>query len=183
MALPPEVQAGLLDRRVVFMRGRLDATASNTAIAQLLLVSRLAPGQPIEVYLDSPDGSLNAALAVYDLIQTLGASVSVTCMGTAGGAAVLILAAGTHGQRFALPHARVHLTDDPVDMGPDRGSDPTTHAEEARRATARWRSALLQHATCSPEQLAADVAQSRWLSATEAQAYGLIDAVVPARLR
>ena len=181
MALPPELQAGLLDRRVVFLRGRLDDAASNMAIAQLMLVSRLAPGQPIELYLDSPNGSLNAALAIYDVLQTLGASVSVTCMGTAGGAAVLILAAGTHGQRFALPHARIHLTDDPVDMAPDPGSNPSSHAEEARRSMARWRSALLQHTSCAPEQLAGDLAQSRWLTATEAQTYGLIDAVVPTR--
>src|SRR5918912_3027332 len=98
MELPPDVQSALLGRRVVFMRGRLDEPLANTVIAQLVLVSRLAPGKPVELYLDSPGGSLSAALSVYDVVQTLGAPVSVTCMGTAGGAAVLGLAGGGAGR-------------------------------------------------------------------------------------
>src|SRR5882672_635775 len=104
--LPPELQATLLDRRKVFVRGRLDESTANSAIAQLFLIGQMTGGRPIELYLDCPGGSLAASLSVYDVIKTLGSPVSTICLGTAGGAAVLVLAGGAAGRRFALPHAR-----------------------------------------------------------------------------
>jgi ATP-dependent Clp protease, protease subunit len=181
MNLPPELQAALLDRRVVFLRGRLDDAANASVIAQLLLAARVAPDKSIDLLMDSPEGTINAALALYDMLQTLGTPVSTTCTGTVGGAAVLVLAAGAPGQRFALPHARVHLIDAPVDMAPGRGDNLPTQTEEARRATARWRSALLRHTAQDPLQLAADLAAGRWFTAAEAQAYGLIDGLATPR--
>jgi ATP-dependent Clp protease protease subunit len=166
---------------VVFVRGTLDDTLANSAIAQLFLASRTTTGQLIELYIDCQAGTVTSALALYDVVQTLGTPVSTTCTGTAGGAAVVVLAGGTHGRRFALPHARIHLSDDPVEAmagGRQSGSDPETLAEEARRATARWRAALLQHVTQSPSQLATDLGASRWLTASEAKDYGLIDDIV-----
>jgi ATP-dependent Clp protease protease subunit len=163
---------------IVFLRGRLDDTLANAAIPRLLLASRTNPAGTIELYVDSAGGTVIAALSLYDVIQTLGTPVSTTCTGTAGGASVLVLAAGTPGRRFAMPHARIHLSDDPVDMAASSSTtDLETVAEEARRTTARWRAALLQHVTQSPSQLAADLAASRWLSASEAKDYGLIDAI------
>ena len=175
MELPPEVQSALLGRRVVFMRGRLDEPLANTVIAQLVLVSRLAPGKPVELYLDSPGGSLSAALSVYDVVQTLGAPVSTTCTGTAGGAAVLVLAGSAAGQRYALPHARVHLSDEEVSIPAAK----PTELEEAARLRARWRAALLKHVGHSAAQLARDLASGRWLSAAEARDYGLVDGIIP----
>jgi ATP-dependent Clp protease protease subunit len=166
---------------LVFLRGNLDDTLTNSAIAQLFLASRTMTGQPVELYIDCDAGAVASALALYDVVQTLGTPVSTTCIGTAGGAAVLVLAGGTRGRRFALPHARIHLSDDPVDSIPgarQTGSHPETLAEEARRTTARWRAALLQHVTQSPSQLTTDLAASRWLTASEAKVYGLIDDIV-----
>jgi ATP-dependent Clp protease protease subunit len=162
---------------LIFVRGRLDDALASSVIAQLLMAAQLATRDSIDVYIDSPGGSIRAALGVYDFIQSLGARVSTTCSGTAGGSAVLILAGGAAARRAALPSARIHLTDDPVDLSPGRFDDPEAQAEEARRATARWRSALLQRSSQSPEQLAQDMAAGRWLSATEALDYGLIDRV------
>src|SRR5919202_258685 len=166
MELPPDVQSALLGRRVVFMRGRLDEPLANTVIAQLVLVARLAPGRPVELYLDSPGGSLGAALSVYDVVRTLGAPVSATCTGTAGCAA---------GQRYALPHARVHLTDEEVSIPAAK----PTELEEAARLRERWRAALLEHVGHSAAQLARDLAAGRWLSAAEARDYGLVDGIIP----
>jgi ATP-dependent Clp protease protease subunit len=166
---------------VVFLRGNLDDTLANSAIAQLFLASRTMTGQPTEIYIDCQAGAVASALALYDVVQTLGTPVSTTCIGTVGGAAVLVLAGGTRGRRFALPHARIHLSDDPVEWmpsGKETVSDPATLAEEARRTTARWRAALLQHVTQSPSQLTTDMAASRWLTASEAKDYGLIDDIV-----
>lgn len=162
---------------MIFVRGRLDDALANTAIAQLVLATQLAPEQSLDVYVDSPGGSVTAALSVYDLIQSLSARVSTTVTGAAGGAAVLILAGGSSGSRFALPHARVQLADDEVGLASPRAANPETLAEEARRMTARWRSALLRHCSQTPRQLSEDMLAGRWLSATEALAYGLIDGI------
>jgi ATP-dependent Clp protease protease subunit len=175
MDLPPELHSALLGRRVTFLRGRLDDSQANTVIAELLLVSRIDPGKPIEVYLDSPGGSLSAALSVYDVVQTLGAPVSITCMGTAGGASVLVLAGGGAGRRYALPHARIHLTEEDVTIS---GAKPT-ELEEAGRLRARWHAALAKHIGHSAAQLARDLASNRWLSAAEARDYGLVDGIIP----
>jgi ATP-dependent Clp protease protease subunit len=179
MTLPPELQAALLDRRVVFLRGRLDDALANNVIAQLILASRLDSTTSIELYIDSPGGRLSAALALHDFLRTLGMLVSTTCTGTAGGAAVLVLAAGTRGRRLAMPHARIRLGDERVDVAPGGSRDPAAQAEEARLATARWRAALIQLTTQTPAQLATDLATGRWLTASEALAYGLIDQIVP----
>ena len=175
MNLPPELQSALLGRRVAFLRGRLDESNANTLIAELLLVSRVAPGQPIEVYLDSPGGSLTAALSVYDVVQTLGAPVSITCMGTAGGASVLVLAGGTAGRRFALPHARIHLCEEDVTISAAK----PTELQESARLRARWNAALAKHIGHSVTQLARDLASGRWLGAAEARDYGLVDGIIP----
>lgn len=162
---------------MIFLRGRLDDALVASATAQLLLAGQLPSQDTVDLIIDSPGGSIAAALTLFDLLRTLGPRVATTCSGTAGGAAVLVLAAGAPSRRAALPHARIHLTDDMVDMVPSRfsGSNPDVEAEEARRATARWRAALLQRVRQSPEQLAQDLATGRWLSANEAIDYGIID--------
>jgi ATP-dependent Clp protease protease subunit len=166
---------------MIFLRGRLDDALANTAMARLVLVAQLAPSQPLDIYVDSPGGSVTAALSVYDLMRSLPGQVSTTVTGIAGGAALLVLAGGAAGRRFAMPHARVQLADDDVGLPAPRVSNPEAHAEEARRMTARWRAALLRHTTQAPEQLAQDLRAGRWLSAAEAVAYGLIDAITGQR--
>jgi ATP-dependent Clp protease protease subunit len=179
--LPPELHSLLLDRRVVFVRGRLDDTTANAAITQLLLLGQTAAGQSIEVYLDSPGGSLTAALALYDTIQVLPSPVSIICLGTAGGAAVLVLAGGATGQRFALPHARVHLTTEPVASDPQskNAEQLSRTAQAAASLQAAWLEALARHTAHSPEHIARDLAAGLWLSAAEARDYGLVDGIIP----
>jgi ATP-dependent Clp protease protease subunit len=178
MGWPPELQTDLLGRRVVFLRGRLDSANANNVIGQLLLVAATSSGRTVELYIDSPGGSLSAALAVYDVLHTLAAQVSTTCVGTAGGAALLVLAAGSSGVRFALPHARVHLVEDPVDVAAGSVGSVARQAEETARVRAIWLEALARYASCSVDELARDLAAGKWLNATEAQAYGLLDAIV-----
>ena len=156
---------------MIFLRGRLDDALASSLVAQLLVPT----ADSVDVYIDSPGGSIAAALTIYDMLRSVGARSSTVCIGTAGGAAVLVLAAGA--RRTVMPNARIHLTDDVVDLTPSRFDNPEVEAEEARRATARWRTALLRHVTQSPEQLTADMAAGRWLSAEEAVAYGIVDRV------
>jgi ATP-dependent Clp protease, protease subunit len=178
MDWPPGLQADLLGRRVVFLRGWLDSANANGVIGQLLLVGAMSAGRTVELYVDSPGGSLSSALALYDVMQTLGGPVSTTCVGTAGGAAVLVLAGGAAGVRFCLPHARVHLTEDPVDVAAGSTATVARQAEEAARVKASWLAALERHASGSARRLTDDLAAGRWLNATEARAYGLVDAIV-----
>jgi ATP-dependent Clp protease protease subunit len=179
MNLPPDLQSALLGRRVVFLRGRLDDAAANRSIGQLLLVSRIAPGQTIELYLDSAGGSLGAALAVYDFMRSLGAPVSTICNGRAGGASVLILAGGADGLRYALPHARIELASEPADLPAGNPTTLARHASETARVRARWQAALVGHCAHSAAQLARDLSTGRWLSAAEARDYGLVDGIIP----
>jgi ATP-dependent Clp protease, protease subunit len=180
--LPPDLNAALLSHNIVYLRGRLDDTQANTVTAQLLLSSRTAkPERGIDLYVDSPGGTLAAALSVYDVMQSLGLTVATTCIGTVGGAVVLVLAGGTPGQRYALPHARVHLLDETVTLEPGVASDVATHAEAVRDQSARWRAALLKHVTAPPERLVAELGAPRWLTAQEAQTLGLIDAIATPR--
>jgi ATP-dependent Clp protease protease subunit len=178
VSLPPELQSALLGRRVVFLRGRLDDATANGVIAQLLLVALSAAGRTIELYVDSPGGSLSAALSVYDVMQTSAVPVSTTCVGTAGGASVLVLAGGASGLRFATPHARVHLAEEQVDITLGGPTEVGHQADEATRLHTGWQAALARHVAQSAAQLARDLASGQWLSAAEARDYGLVDGIV-----
>jgi ATP-dependent Clp protease protease subunit len=177
MSLPPDLHAALLGRRVVFLRGRLDEATANSVISQLLLVSQMNPGQSIDLYVDSPGGSPGAALSVYDVMRSLSAPVATTCLGTAGGAAVLVLAGGAAGQRAALPHARIHLIHERVDAPAGNPSDLAGQADQAVRLSARWVAALARHCAYSPARLDRDLASGQWLSVAEARDYGLVDSL------
>jgi ATP-dependent Clp protease protease subunit len=174
--LPPELQGALLGRRMVFLRGRLDDNAATGVISQLLLLGQMGDLGAIDLYVDSPGGSFAASLAVYDVLRTLAAPVSTTCLATAAGAAVLIVAAGTAGRRFALPHARLHLTEESQDVRP---GDVASQASEIAGLRARWRAALVGHIGHSAAQVERDLKIGRWLSAAEARDYGLVDGIIP----
>src|SRR5437773_1574852 len=164
---------------MVFLRGRLDDTAATGFISQLLLLGHMPDSGVIDLYVDSPGGSLAASLAVYDVLRTIASPVSTTCLATAQGAAVLIVAAGTAGRRFALPHARLHLTDESQDIPAGRPGDVASQADEIAGLRARWRAALVQHIGHSATQVERDLKTGRWLSAAEARDYGLVDGIIP----
>src|SRR5262249_46568616 len=154
---PPELQSALLGRRFVFMRGRLDDASANSVIAQLLLIGQTAAGQPVELYIDSPGGLLGAALSVYDVMQTIGAPVATTCTGIVGRASVVVLAGGASGQRPRMPHARIHLMEEPVDVFAGDAKEVRTQADEAARQRERWLATLARHTAHSTQHLARDL--------------------------
>jgi ATP-dependent Clp protease protease subunit len=182
MNLPPELGAAMLGRRVVFVRGRLDEAAINGVIAQLLVLAQMDAKRAIEVYVDSPGGAYEAALSLFDVIQTLGTPVSTTCLGTAGGASVLVLAGGAPRRRFALPHARIHLSHERLDIAAGQPTDVAGLAAEAGRTRERFQNALAQCCGHSAARIDKDMSASQWLSAAEARDYGLVDGIMPANL-
>jgi ATP-dependent Clp protease protease subunit len=179
MNLPPDLQSALLGRRVVFVRGQIDDESANGAIAELLLVAQMDASKPVELYLDSPGGSLGAALSLFDVLQTLSTPVSTRCVGSAGGAAVLVLAGGAAGRRFALPHARIHLSHERLDVPAGSLADLPGHADQAARTRERWQAALAGQCGHSAERIDRDMTAGVWLSAADARDYGLVDGIVP----
>lgn len=175
--LPSDLQAALLGRRVVFLRGQLDEAVANSVIGQLLLVAQMEPGRTIDLYVDSPGGAYTAALSLHDVLQTLGSPVSTTCTGTAGGAAVLVLAAGAAGRRAALPHARIHLMHERMDLPGGQPADLAGHAGQAAVLRGRWQTGLARLSAHSVERLDRDMRAGTWLSAAEARDYGLVDGI------
>ncbi len=169
----------LLGQRVVFLRGTLDDKLATDLVSQLLLLSQMDATAPVDLYINSPGGSFAAALTVYDVMRSVSAPVSTRCIGTAGGASVLVVAAGALGRRFALPHARLELSDESQNVPPSRAADVARAAEEAARVRQRWRTALLEHVGRSASGVERDLAAGRWLSAAEARDYGLVDGIIP----
>ena len=177
-----DVYTALLGHRAVFVRGRLDRAAGNSAAAQLLMLAQADAQRPIELYVDSADGELTAALGVYDVMRSLSAPVSTTCLGRAAGPSVVVVAGGAAGQRFALPSARFSLRLPAASLDQALPAEQLqVHAREARRLHARLAEVLSQDTGRSIEQVAHDLDHGEWMSAAEAQAYGLVDAVVQRR--
>jgi ATP-dependent Clp protease, protease subunit len=172
MNLPPELQSAMLGRRVVFLRGRLDDALANAVIAQLLLVAQMDASTPVDVYVDSQGGSLAAALSVFDVLRTLSAPVSTRCVGAAGGAAVLVL---------ALPHARIHLSHERLEVPAGSLGDLAGQTGQATQTRQRWQAALAGQCGHSAERIERDMTAGVWLSAAEARDYGIVDGIVPGR--
>jgi ATP-dependent Clp protease protease subunit len=178
-SLADEVAQRLLERRMVRVVGRLDAAAADDAAARLLLLDRRG-SEPIDLTLSCPDGDVVAAMALADTIETLGAEVRTTCSGQVGGAALVAYAVAD--RRLAQPHATFHLTE-PTEEAEGRATDiarrAAYHAEVAESMCRR-----LAAVTGRPaDTVAADLRSNRYLTAAEAQDYGLVDEVVSARPR
>ena len=106
----------LLKNRIVFLGTPIDDVVANLIVAQLLYLAQDDQDREIQMYINSPGGEIDAGLAIYDTMHLIQPRVATTCIGTAGGAAVLVLAGGTTGQRYALPHARVHLIEETTSL-------------------------------------------------------------------
>ncbi|MFI6644091.1 ATP-dependent Clp protease proteolytic subunit [Streptomyces sp. NPDC050504] len=172
----------LLEERIVFLGTAVDDTAANDVIAQLLYLEYAAPDRDIQLYLNSPGGSLSAATAIYDTMQAVGCDVTTTCIGQAASTAAVLLAAGAPGKRTALPGARI-LVSQPAAEEPRHGqlSDLDIHARELLRLREQLAGILVRHTGQSPERIAADLERDKIFDAAQAKAYGLVDHVLPAR--
>jgi ATP-dependent Clp protease protease subunit len=177
--LADELADRLLERRMVRVVGRLDLTTANEAAARLLLLDSRGT-DPIDLVLSCPDGDLVPAMALADTVEMLGAEVRATCSGQIGGAALVTFAVAA--RRRAQPHATFRLTE-PVHQAEGRATDIARdvahHAELSEVMCRRLAAATGRTA----DEVAADLRSNRYLSATEAQDYGLVDEVVRPRPR
>jgi ATP-dependent Clp protease protease subunit len=172
----------LMEGRIVFLGAPIDEISANDVVAQLLYLEYAAPDQDISLYINSPGGTVDAMLAIYDTMQIVTCDVQTTCIGQAASTAAVLLAAGAPGKRMALPGARVLLRQ-PAMTEPLHGqpSDLDIQAREMLRLRDRLAGTLAHHTGRTRERVDADIERDTVLDAAAAQAYGLIDHVVPSR--
>jgi ATP-dependent Clp protease protease subunit len=175
-----DIYSRLLTDRIVYVGTEIDDGVANVVIAQLLHLESESPETPINLYLNSPGGSVTAMLAIYDTVQYVRSPVGTTCVGQAASGAAVLLASGAPGSRMVLPHARVVLHQ-PSGGGQGTLPDLALHAKEIVRLRAEMERILAQHTGQSVEGLREDTDRDLILSAEEAVAYGLADGVLNSR--
>jgi ATP-dependent Clp protease protease subunit len=175
-----DIYSRLLTDRIVYVGTEIDDGVANVVIAQLLHLESESPETPINLYLNSPGGSVTAMLAIYDTVQYVRSPVGTTCVGQAASGAAVLLASGAPGSRMVLPHARVVLHQ-PSGGGQGTLPDLALHAKEIVRLRAEMERILAQHTGQSVERLREDTDRDLILSAEEAVAYGLADGVLNSR--
>ena len=170
----------LFEERIIFLGVQIDDASADDVMAQLLTLESMDPDRDIQIYINSPGGSYTAMTAIYDTMQFVKPQVQTVCLGQAASAAAVLLAAGTPGKRFALPHARV-LIHQPYTEGGGQGSDIEIQANEILRMRKEMEGILAKHTGRSEEQIELDIERDKILTADMAKEYGIIDQVISSR--
>jgi ATP-dependent Clp protease protease subunit len=172
-----DIFSRLLMDRIIFLGTVIDDDVANIIIAQLLFLDADKPGKDIHLYINSPGGSVSAGLAMYDTMQFLKSPVNTICMGMAGSMACFILATGTAGKRSALPHARI-MQHQPSSGAEGTAADIELRAKEIVYARTKVNQLLAQHTGQPVERIERDFDRDHYMSAEEAQKYGIIDNII-----
>ena len=175
-----DIYSRLLKERIIFLVGPIDDGVANLVVAQMLFLESENPEKDIQFYINSPGGVVSAGLAIYDTMQFVKPDVSTMCVGQACSAASLLLMAGTHGKRFALPNSRV-MIHQPSGGAQGQATDIEIHAKEILYLRGRLNEIYAKHTGKTLEQVAHDMERDRFMSADEAKDYGLIDSVFDRR--
>lgn len=170
----------LFEERIIFLGVQIDDASADDVMAQLLCLESMDPDRDISIYINSPGGSYTAMTAIYDTMQFVKPDVQTVCLGQAASAAAVLLAAGTPGKRYALPHARI-LIHQPYTEGGGQGSDIEIQANEILRMRAEMEGIFSKHTGRSPEQISKDIERDKILTADMAKEYGIVDAVIASR--
>ncbi len=176
-----DIYSRLLKDRIVFLGTPIDDGVANIIMAQLLHLEGEDPDKDIALYINSPGGSTYALMAIYDTMQFIKPDVATYCMGLAASAAAVLLAGGTKGKRFALPHSRVMVHQPHVSGVGGQATDIEIHAKEILKTREEINEILALHTGRSLEVISNDTDRDFWLSAEEAVEYGAIDTVLRGR--
>ncbi len=175
-----DIYSRLLKDRIIFLGSAITDEVANLIIAQLLFLESEDPDKDIHFYINSPGGLVTAGLAIYDTIQYIKPPVSTLCMGQAASMAALLLAAGTKGKRFSLPHARI-LIHQPLGGFQGQATDVEIQAKEILRLREELNQVLALHTGQPIERINQDTERDFYMSGEQAREYGLIDAVITSR--
>ena len=175
-----DIYSRLLKDRIIFLGEEVTDVSANLIVSQLLFLESEDPGKDIQMYINSPGGSVSAGMAIYDTMQFIKCDVSTICMGMAASMGAFLLAGGTPGKRLALPHSTI-MIHQPSGGAQGQATEIQIVADHIQY-TKRMLNELLAANTHQPlEKIAADTERDYYMSAEEAKNYGLIDAVVTKR--
>jgi ATP-dependent Clp protease, protease subunit len=176
-----DIYSRLLKDRIVFLGTPIDDTVGNLIMAQLIHLEGEDPDKDIALYINSPGGSTTALMAIYDTMQFIKPDISTYCMGLAASAAAVLLAGGTHGKRFTLPHARIMLHQPHISGLGGQATDIEIHAREILKTREDINMILAEHTNQPLERVQNDTDRDFWMGADEALEYGIVDRVIQSR--
>jgi ATP-dependent Clp protease, protease subunit len=172
-----DLYSRLLKDRIVFLGTPVDDDVANIIVAQMLFLESEDPDKDINLYINSPGGSVTSGLAIYDTMQYVKCQVSTICMGQAASMGALLLAAGAKGKRYSLPHSRIMIHQPSGGFG-GQASDIELHAKEILRLKAKLNEIMQKHTSQPLDRIEKDTDRDYFMGAGEAKEYGLIDEVV-----
>lgn len=175
-----DIYSRLLEDRIIFLRHPIDDEVANVIIAQLLFLAAKEPSKDIQLYINSPGGSVTSGLAIYDTIRFVACDVATICIGQAASMGAVLLAAGAPGKRSALPNSRI-LIHQVLGGAQGQAIDVQIQTEELLRVRDRINEILATHTGKTVKRIAKDTDRDYFMSAKEAQEYGLIDRIIPPR--
>jgi len=173
-----DIYSRLLRDRIVFIGTPIDDQVGNAVVAQLIFLEHEDPERDILLYVHSPGGSITAGLAIYDTMQYIRPDVSTICVGMTGSMATILLCAGAHGKRYALPNSTIHMH--PAGIGQIGGYAPDVEiqARELLRQQTRIREIMAKHTGQTYERIARDFDRDLFMDAEQARDYGIIDDII-----
>ncbi|GIH20281.1 ATP-dependent Clp protease proteolytic subunit [Rugosimonospora africana] len=171
----------MFEERIIFLGVQIDDASANDVMAQLLTLESADPDRDIVMYINSPGGSFTAMTAIYDTMQFVRPDIQTVCLGQAASAAAVLLAAGTAGKRMALPNSRIIIHQPATEGGFAQGSDIEIQAREILRMRTQLEEMLSRHSDQPVEKVRRDIDRDKFLTAVEAQEYGLVDQVLRSR--
>jgi ATP-dependent Clp protease, protease subunit len=175
-----DIYSRLLKDRLIFVVGAVDDYMANIVVAQMLFLESENPEKDIHLYINSPGGVVTAGLAIYDTMQFIKPDVSTVCTGQAASMGAILLAGGTKGKRFCLPHARI-MTHQPLGGFQGQAADMEIHAREMLEVRDRLNLILAKHTGQSVERIKHDTDRDNFMDWKEAVDYGIIDKVLEKR--
>ncbi len=175
-----DIYSRLLKERIIFVVGPIEDYMANLVVAQMLFLESENPDKDINLYINSPGGSVSAGLAIYDTMNFIKPDVTTLCTGMAASMGAFLLAAGAKGKRFALPNSSV-MIHQPSGGARGQATDIEIHAREILKTREQLNAILAERTGQTVEKVAKDVERDYFMSAAEAQTYGLVDKVVSKR--
>ncbi|MBI5568327.1 MAG: ATP-dependent Clp endopeptidase proteolytic subunit ClpP [Desulfomonile tiedjei] len=175
-----DIYSRLLKERIIFLGTAVDDMVANLIIAQFLFLESEDPEKDINFYVNSPGGIVTSGLAIYDTMQYIKPDVQTICIGQAASMGALLLAAGTHGKRFTLPHARI-LIHQPMGGFQGQATDIEIHAREILRMKSELNRILAHHTGQPLERIESDTDRDYFMGGEEAANYGIVDRVISQR--
>ena len=175
-----DIYSRLLKDRLIFIVGPIDDNVANLVVAQLLFLESENPDKDVHLYINSPGGIVTAGLSIYDTMQYIKPDVTTTCVGQAASMGSLLLAGGTKGKRYSLPHSRI-MIHQPSGGFQGQASDIHIHAQEILNLRKRLNSILAKHTGQTEERIERDSDRDNFMDAAAAVEYGLVDTVLEKR--